>query len=641
MKKNLILNNFGFFPSLPPYSTSYISGLLRGNGLHVKHIDSSLILWEKMLSNDYLKNLTFIEERVKENPLPFCPPLQERTFDVMKNNVATNIESALDVFKKKELFYDIDKLLWACHLVFQAQQLIYHNYGTFITNKIIFWPKLGIDVNSIQHIYKYSSDRTHNPLIPLIESELLPIIKEYSPDVIGIDIIFPWEIIQALTITTLIKKHFPNIHLNLLGYGFDEFCYSRIADRLKSNDKLFFGFDSIFMVKNDDELAHFYSLDNFSAESLRTVKSLAFKENDCIEMNGPLQEGRINYDIIPDYTDLPLDRYFTPELTFVEKLSSKCYWSKCSYCNINSYKNHSQETPIKTFMRRIKNYSENYGCTRLFILDEAVRPEMAEELAKELMAEKIDLIWSIRTRVDEEYNRDRLQLLHNAGCRELWIGLEAVSPRLLKEMNKTDHPDKYASVATQIMKDSSEIGIGLHFCLILGFPTEQEADRKELYLFFERNHKFISKIPFFATFNFFNLNSGTDVYANYEKYDISEIIEHDDIFGMINIPFKLKNSTMSTKEREEKIEFFADTLTDIFVKNDMMKLLWFFAAESPWELLLKSHFSQENPFQKSPRLADRAFVKIYAIIERYPSLLNLWNNFINKKMIETKSQIYR
>jgi hypothetical protein len=39
-------------------------------------------------------------------------------------------------------------------------------------------------------------------------------------------------------------------------------------------------------------------------------------------------------------------------------------------------------------------------------------------------------------------------------------------------------------------------------------------------------------------------------------------------------------------------------LTNIFVAAENMKWLWFTAAESAWELLLKEHYPNKNPFME-------------------------------------------
>jgi radical SAM superfamily enzyme YgiQ (UPF0313 family) len=351
------------------------------------------------------------------------------------------------------------------------------------------------------------------------------------------DTIFPWEIVSAQSLNLILKEQMPLVHLNFTGHRFDEFCFARLADRMKSDSRLFFGFDSIFLTRADSELRKLYNLKELSHRSLSGIQSLAYRTPEKNFVSKSVMEGDIVHEDIPDYSDLPLERYFSPHTVFVDKLSSKCYWSRCAFCNINVHKAKRQEVELDTFIERVLHYKKHYNCTHLWLLDEAASPETASRLSYLLDEKSIALTWSLRTRLDQKYDKPLLERMHAAGCRELWIGLETVSPRLLKEMNKTDIPKIYQEAATNLLKHCSEIGIGLHFCLLFGFPTETDDDRKDVFDFFKNNQHFLKRSPFFSTFNIFSLNPGSKVYKQYKKYDIEKIVEHGDTFNMINTPY--------------------------------------------------------------------------------------------------------
>ncbi|MCK5171632.1 MAG: hypothetical protein KAQ75_17265 [Bacteroidales bacterium] len=640
--KNLIINNFGMFPISPPYVQGCIKSLLTNKNIQSEILDVNIITWKHLLSREFLNECEFRPVSFKKTQVPFSLISNKKSFNEIKSNVIRNIDTALAVFKDKINFFNINKLTWACSIVFQAQQIVFYHYGTFITNKIILWPEIGYNVKSVAKINDLSSNETNNPFIKIFEKYIIPQIIAKNPRLIGIDIAFPWEVIQALTLNKLIKKHLPSTHINFTGFGFDEFCYARIQNELKSNSDLMFGFDSAFMVRNDNELSKLFSLSDFSPSNLQSLKSFSFfnSSTNSLTINEPFEEVDINLDLIPDYSDTNVKEYFSPHAIAIEKMSSKCFWSRCSYCSINSYKKFRNEVNVTGFIDRIKTYQDKYDINYFFFLDEAVSLEHAEQLSNQLDESQLHVIWSIRTRISENFNYNLLKKLYNSGCRELWIGLEAVDPQLLEDFNKTENVELYLKNTQEIIKNCSEIGIGLHFCLIFGFPTESKAQRKSVYNFFKKIEKDFSKNATFLTFNIFGLNYGSKVYNKYTEYGIEKIITNKDDYNMINVPYIPVNPENEVKSVifEKEITNLCNRITDILVKSEPLKLLWFFSCDSPWELMLKAHFSNKsNPFQKRPSIVERMAIKVYPLIEKNAFLLRIWNNIVNKTFVKSES----
>lgn len=630
MKKVMVLNNFGMFPINPPNSTSRVCGLLRKkSNAVVKQIDINLTLWNKILSVEYISKCEYHGERVQNTKVAFCPHISRSSFQEIKCNVIDNLDVATEIIKNKEKFSDVKLLTWAVDIIFQAQQVIYYTYGTFIHNKMIFWPHIGSDMNNIQKVFELSQDVEYNPLIELIESNIIPQLIEYNPDIIGVDILFPWEIVQVVTLNKLIKKYLPNVHINYMGYGFDEFCYSRIATDLVQNKLLMLGFDSVFLVRNDDGLLNLYSEMN---SDISQIKSIAYLDKDgAIVVNKPFYENVIINDITPDYSDLDLSDYFSPEVVFTDKLSNKCFWNKCTFCNINKFKSERCEVDVEKYIDMVQEYITKYKCKNLFLLDEAATPELVRKFSQGLLDRKVNINWSIRTRIDEGFDEELIELMYNAGCREMWIGFEAASKSLLRKMNKTDNPERYIEIAKREMRDCQKHRIGLHFCLLLGFPNELESDRNELKMFFEETRKYISKVPFFVTYNVFNLNIGSYIYDNFQEFGIEKIIYDVDKFNMINVPFIRKDTGMEQKYVEDELEKFCNSLTSLFVRNPVDQLLWFNVADSAWEMLMKK-YSHANPFQKEVPLLSKMGVVIGFVLSKNAIGLKIVNRISKRKM---------
>lgn len=638
------MNSIGFFPSFPSVSTAKVTSLLRNKGIPATNYDLNLATWSELLSTDFIASCKYRREMIQDTQVPFPLTMNEKKYQVLKDNVIGHIDFAKAIFKSSTDFYDHDKLTWAVNVLFQAQQVIYYHYGCFITNKVIFWPHVGFNLNNLDTIYKLSIDRDHNPFISLYEKVLEPVLLDKKPTVIGIDIAFPWEVLPILTMNRLIKKTLPSVHLNFTGHGFDELNFSRVAHRLQGNQKLFFGFDSIFLARNDSSLQRFYSQDPNDITDIDTFNSLAIKKQNSTLVSSSTCENLKEEEIFPDYSDLHLSQYYTPHLVLIDKMSNKCYWNKCAFCNINMYKKDASRIQPGLFVDRLTRYNSVYEARHFFLLDEAIDPEYVSAFCDILLAKKTAFTWSIRTRIDEGYSSSLLKKMYDAGCRELWVGMENASPGLLKAMNKCADPQSYINQIQQLMRDCNELGIGLHFCLLFGFPTETDEDRHINIHFFKKMRKYLKRMPFFTTFNIFNLNYGTDVFRNPSKYNVVKIDYNDSDFNMMNIPYSTNNGNdVTSPGYVRKIDSLADDLTNIFVPSQVNHLLWFVMSDSPWELLYKEHYAGigKNPFQRGGGFLETMLIKLYFILESNSLALKVLNFMSNKKIVSTKAQVYR
>lgn len=67
-----------------------------------------------------------------------------------------------------------------------------------------------------------------------------------------------------------------------------------------------------------------------------------------------------------------------------------------------------------------------------------------------------------------------LEDLKDSGCKELFIGIESGSPRILKRIHKTDHPETILQSVERLLKT----GINVKAYFICGFPNETVDDIK-------------------------------------------------------------------------------------------------------------------------------------------------------------------
>jgi radical SAM superfamily enzyme YgiQ (UPF0313 family) len=216
--------------------------------------------------------------------------------------------------------------------------------------------------------------------------------------------------------------------------------------------------------------------------NLRNVKGIGFKENGNIVIN----EKRENLRNLDELSDLPyhlidMDKYYAVDFrgkqSIILTTSRGCPY-RCTFCiNPAVYKNTWRCYSAGRIIEKIRFIIEKYGIKDFFFQDDnfGTDPKRVKEILSGIVHEFDDVAWGtlgIRAdaicRMDEEYQ----QLLVKSGCKNIDVGVETGSPRMLQLMKKDENVEDFIN-ANRIL---AKLGIISKFTFILGYPTETEED---------------------------------------------------------------------------------------------------------------------------------------------------------------------
>ena len=110
---------------------------------------------------------------------------------------------------------------------------------------------------------------------------------------------------------------------------------------------------------------------------------------------------------------------------------------------------------------------------------------------------------------------NRMELLYESGCRKLIFGLESYNQRVLDSMKKGVELE----VIDRIVEECIRIGIGMHFYLITGFPTETPAEARESVDFVINNQRILDSPGFSCIISQFDLEKGTPLENNPSEWE--------------------------------------------------------------------------------------------------------------------------
>ena len=324
--------------------------------------------------------------------------------------------------------------------------------------------------------------------VGLVEATLQHLVcqhlDEEQPDVLGITVPFPGNMLGALQIAKACREHSPNTRI-VLGGG-----YINTELRSLTDPRVF-------------EFADYLMLDDGEQPLLKLFEHLQGKaEASDLHRTYYLENGEVKYQIqsqLPDiahreigtpvYDGLPLDSYLSlcEMLNPMHRIWSDgrwnkltmahgCYWTQCSFCDIGlDYIGRYDEAGADIIVERIEKLIEETGQTGFHFVDEAAPPKVMFAMARKLIEKGIVITWWGNIRFEKTFTPERCQLLADSGCVAVSGGLEVASDRLLKLMKKGVTVEQVARVT----KAFSDAGILVHAYLMYGFPSQTEEETVE------------------------------------------------------------------------------------------------------------------------------------------------------------------
>lgn len=201
----------------------------------------------------------------------------------------------------------------------------------------------------------------------------------------------------------------------------------------------------------------------------------------------------------PRYSWRILDRLIDPLMSITQ--ARGCYWGKCDYCDFIELFDGSPpfrgRHPVE-FVDELEELASTYNVTRFVFITESLPPAFARKMSTEILGRGLKVSWFSFAMVDRRFDKELLELMVEAGCSHLVIGLESTNTRVLNLVHKSaDREENF-----RFLRDSKEVGMHLRVNLIPDLPTttyqeamQSLADVRELSDCFDR----VSVFPFEPT----------------------------------------------------------------------------------------------------------------------------------------------
>lgn len=168
--------------------------------------------------------------------------------------------------------------------------------------------------------------------------------------------------------------------------------------------------------------------------------------------------------------------------------------------------------PAEFVLDELRDLHFNHGFNAFMFFDDifTLDKKRAETILKEIRKWNIIFRCFVRADIAVRHGKDFFQLMKDAGCREVGLGVESGSDKILKAINKGETIDEIKAGIKLIR----EVGIRVKGFLIVGLPFESPETIEETVRFLEETE--IDDIDL----SLYQPYKRTAIFDNRRKYDI-------------------------------------------------------------------------------------------------------------------------
>ena len=333
------------------------------------------------------------------------------------------------------------------------------------------------------------------------------------------------QLTSSLYFINRIKQRFPDLAIVIGGSMFAG----------ESTQNLFQAFPEIdFVVNGEGELPLSrlvrHLIDSESREDIPRIAGVVTENNARDGMSASFCQVKALSSLPPpDYDDyFHMLKTFSPQKTFFPtipaEISRGCWWrrprsagtkSGCAFCNLNlQWDGYRSKSPIQV-VSEIDHLTSKHKTLSVAFTDNLLPMKTSVRIFEQFR--KLNKDFRFFAEIRASTPRHVLKAMGAAGMHEVQIGIEALSTRLLKKLNK----GTTAIQNLEIMKQCEDLGIANVSNLILHFPGSDDRDVEETL----RNLEFA--FPFRPLrFVHFWLGLGSPVWQDSRTYGLRAVFNH-------------------------------------------------------------------------------------------------------------------
>jgi anaerobic magnesium-protoporphyrin IX monomethyl ester cyclase len=499
----------------PPLGIASLTGFLKAHGEDTCQLDLNLRSYHDLLSARHLRRCgRRLRKRLRQLEMSarLSAPEAEEYRRVVKASLAESfltdrLARSLAELRTPDAYASRSKYQEVASAIWRGMELVSASHHPVQWTPVDF--RMSYEPTRSSEVLRAVSDRNQNIFLPFFES-VLPDIAAIRPDVVGISINYHTQIIPGITLASLLRRFLKGMYVvvggSLVGYFEDDWEVLRPFARVVDGFIPFEGEMPLLRLVQTLE----------RGQPTSTVPGLVQFVGNSVEFTAAEPPPDVRTLAVPDFSDLPLDEYLSPQRVLPALMTRGCYWGRCAFCTHDHlYRGRYRPKPVLQVLAELECLSRRFETTHFYFVDESLPPAPMRELARTISRRGLPYQWFGDLRFEPSLGPEWFEQVRRGGCMHLILGLESAADRVLSAMDKgTD-----GAAMSRILRNCRDCGIRTFVMFIVGFPGETQVEVEETVRFLERHEDCISH----AAFGRFVLEKKSRVYAEPARFGVERV----------------------------------------------------------------------------------------------------------------------
>lgn len=291
--------------------------------------------------------------------------------------------------------------------------------------------------------------------------DVLPYVRGIGPDIIGLSIASPGQLIPAFQLCYLLKEN---------GYDGLIIMGGNIISRLRnavSNPDLYEFVDIFIFYQGEVPITEIIKIPKGNTD-FSQIPNVAFLDGNSVVITPILETINLQDLPEPDFEGFPIGKYWGEN--YITLVGARgCYYGRCHFCAIPLGWNNKGFAGVRRsdliFNDMFQIY-DKYGITRFKFVDEALIPNFMCGLALKIKNVGVPFEWEGYARLESKWlNEDFVKTMSEGGLKKCYFGLEVYPTGNRNALNKHDTPNP-----EKLLRICRKYDIKVHFFCLFGFP---------------------------------------------------------------------------------------------------------------------------------------------------------------------------
>ena len=249
----------------------------------------------------------------------------------------------------------------------------------------------------------------------------------------------------------------------------------------------------------------------------RDVPGLVWNDGTIVRANPPSMIENLHTLPPPDFDDLPLRDYHSPEPVLPYLSARGCFWGRCAFCTHQKTYFAYREEPVEQTAANLAALAQRYGTRTFSLVDEMIHPRRFRALAGALVRNGTDIRYAAYAKPTRSFSRECFDELYASGARVVMWGVESGNAEILDLMGKGTDSETMETV----LRAARDAGIRNLVFVLFGFPSETAAQWDETLSFLPRNADAVQAL----SKSRFLLLEGSHMLSEPERFHITRVMD--------------------------------------------------------------------------------------------------------------------